>query len=627
MPGLDGAIKLFSRLAGQIAPPPKLTISEWADSSRWLGNDVSSVPGPWRTDFTPYLRGIQDAISDPETERVVIMSAARAGKTSAILNTLGYYIDHEPCPIMVVIPTIETGESFSKEQLAPLIRDTKCLREKVHDVRARDGSNTIKQKMFPGGYIVIAGANSPSSLSMRTIKVLAFDEVDRAPESAGTEGDPVRLAERRTMTYEGRGRKIILTSTPTVKHASRIEQAYSQSTMEQWCLPCPSCGEYQPLEWPRIDFESLGHACRECGVVHSRAEWLGGEGRWIARNQDSLVRGFHMNALVSPFVRWETLVDEWREAIQLSRYGNHEQLKVFVNTALGETWENRGEQVNETGLMARREEYHANVPDGVCVITAGVDTQDNRLCYEIVGWGFGKESWALEYGELWGDPRVPSSPVWGLLDEVIKRRWLYGNGRPIPVSCTAIDMGGHATDQVCAYTATRKRLNVWAVRGIGGQGKNFIQSWRTHKKTRATYFNLGVDTGKDEMMARLRVSEPGPGYCHFPKEAGGDTVRGFDERYFQGLTAERKISVPVRGNFHKFIWEKLPGRQNEPFDIFNYANAALEILKPPLDKIALSAPWAGGPVGTAGGQAKKRTRRAAGLNRNTGQSAPTSMAV
>lgn len=607
-PTLDNTLRLFAKIVSQLRPPPDITISEWSDQNRWLSEAVSSQPGPWRTAYTPYLREIMDTIGDPDVERVVIMSAARAGKTSVILNMLGYFIDHQPAPIMIVMPAIEDGEDFSKEQLAPFIRDTRCVREKVYEVRSRDGNNTLRHKMFPGGFLALAGSNSPRSLAAKTIKYLAFDEVDRAPDSAGTEGDPVKLAEKRTQTYEGRGRKIILASTPTVKGASRIEKAYNQSTMERWCLPCPSCGELQPLSWQQMNFATVQHFCRECGCLHGQTEWTSGDGRWLAENPDAITRGFHVNALSSPFVRWETLIDEWREAITLSEAGDNEQLKVFINTALGETWEERGEKVDQEGLLSRREEYHADIPDGVCLLTMGVDTQDNRLAYEVVGWGAGKESWGIEYGELWGDPRVPGSPVWNQLDDIIKKRRTYGNGRPLGVSCTAMDSGGHAPDQVCAYTKARQGWNVWAVRGEGGQGKPLVKSWSTNKKTRATVFTLGVDTGKDEIVSRLRVSSPGPGYCHFPKGLDGESINGYDERYFAGLTAEKKVSVPTKNGFRKYQWVKPSGAANEPFDCHNYAGAALAILKvdaKKLEQLAVKEPW----LQAVGPKTKKKKSR------------------
>lgn len=628
----EQVISIFREGLQQLKPPSPQTLTEWADANRFLPNtQASSVPGPWRTSFTPYLKEIQNAISDRKQERIVVMSSARVGKTSIILHAIGYYIDFDPSPIMITLPTIEIGEAFSTEKLAPFLRDTKCLRGKVAEPRSRDGANTLKKKEFPGGFIVIAGANSAASLSSRDIKILAFDEVDRAPDDASGEGDPVKLAETRTTTFgEGRGRKIILTSTPTIKGQSRIEKAYENSTMEQWCLACPSCGEKQPLSWRQVNFETAQHACRECGCLHSKSEWLAGEGEWIARKPDEKTRGFHVNALVSPFVSWETLIDEFHIATQLAEHGDYQELKVFINTMLGETWEERGETVDESGLMARREEYYAEVPDGVCVLTIGVDTQDNRLCYEIKGWGAGKESWGIEYGELWGDPRVPGSVVWGQLDEVIRKTRKYANGRPVPVVCTCIDMGGHADDQVCTYAKARQGWNVWAVRGIGGQGKLFIHSTVKSKTASATVFNLGVDTGKDEIMSRLRVGQRGPGYCHFPRGSVQDytgayeSVRGYDERYFAGLTAEKKVLKISKKGYRTYEWVNDRKQANEPFDVSNYASAALVISKVNLDRIAAQAPWlteapgqTGVPHQTVSGKAEAKIRRTP-LNKQSG---------
>jgi phage terminase large subunit GpA-like protein len=539
-----------------------------------------------------------DAISDPRVDKVVIMSSAQVGKTEIINNTVGYYMAYDPAPMMVVQPTIGMGETYSKQRLAPMIRDTPALTGLISDPKSRNSDNTISEKSFPGGYVVISGANSAASLAGRPIRILLFDEVDRAPESAGTEGDPVALAEMRTATFVW-NRKIILTSTPTVKDSSRIEQAYEESSKERWCLPCPGCGEYQPLEWRRLQFDTLEMACRECGELYGRREWLGGEGQWVAENHGNRVRGFHMSALTSPWTKWEDLVEEWEYANARAKFGDIERLKVFINTKLGETWEERGEKLDETGLMSRREEYYADIPDGVCALTIGVDTQDNRLCYTVMGWGAGKESWAIEYGELWGDPRVAGSVVWAQLDEVIRRRRTYSNGVPVPVVCTCIDMGGHAPDQVCTYAKARQGWNVWAVRGDHhGQGRLLVGSTFKSKVASATAFNLGVDTGKDEIMARLRVENHGPGYCHFPRGETQDytgeyeSVRGFDQRYFAGLTAEKKMLVINKTTGRRsYRWVNESRQENEPLDTLNYAGAALVISKVNLDSISSKAPW------------------------------------
>ncbi len=593
----DNLLRLFAgELIPQIAPPPDITIADWAEQNVWLGPDVTSRPGPYRTDYAPYQRGIMDAISDRRVERIVVMKAARTGITySAALNPIGYHIAHDPCPILVAYPTEQMAKKFSKKNLSPFIRDCAGIRELVSEARSRDGENTLLLKMFRGGSLTLVGANSPNALRLDTAKIAIIDEADGEVEAR--EGDYIKLIENRTLTYIGKGRKLIIISTPKDKQTSLIEQEYDNSSREQWCLPCPSCGDMQPLEWPRVNFETVQHACRECGALHGKREWLAGAGAWIARDPDNPTRGFHINALVSPFVPWESLIEEFRIAVARSNAGDHTKLQVFVNTALGETWAEPGVRIDEEGLMARREEYMADVPDGVCAITVAADTQDNRLAVDVIGWGAGKESWRLGYAELWGDPRVPGSPVWGQLDEIIRKPYLYANGVRVPVVCTTIDMGGHAPDQVCAYAKARQGWNVWAARGNAGSGKPLLLSTVKSKVASATIFNLAVDTGKDDVTARLRVRAPGPGYCHFPRGGAVDytgaheSVRGYDARYFAGLTAEKKVSARTKGGFHKYEWQKQPGQANEPFDLAVYNLAALSISKVNLDRIAERAPW------------------------------------
>lgn len=609
----DNTLSLARKLCALLKPPPDITLSKWADGYRRLSTEGSAEPGQWRTSRAPYQKGIMDAISDRETERVVIMSCSQIGKTdAAILNPIGYYMDYDPAPIMVVQPTIAMGETFSKERLAPMLRDTPALQGKVGSVRSRTGENTILEKSFPGGYIVIAGANSAASLASRPVRVLLFDEVDRAPESAGTEGDPVELAMVRTTTFWQR--KIVLTSTPTIKGSSRIEQLYQDSTQEQWCLPCPSCGEKQPLEWPRLNFETLELACRECGCLHSRQEWLSREGEWIARQAEHKVRGFHLNALVSPWSKWGDLVDEWRKAAQLAERGDPEKLKVFINTKLGETWEDRGEKVDGHSLLSRREPYYAQIPDGVCVLTLGVDVQDDRLAYEVVGHGLDGESWGIEYGELWGDPRQSRSDVWTQLDSVWAKRRCYGSGQSLSICAACVDSGGHAVDAVYAYCKARENRRIWAIKGEGGEGKPFTEKWRRTKRNRNLLFILGVNAGKDAIMAKLRVQRPGPGYCHFPRAEDGGALQGYGEHYFEGLTSEKKTAVRGRNGFVKYEWVKNPGARNEPLDCRNYANAALEIYKPNLPAIHQSEPWNTSPPPKP---VKKQRRRNKSLSQKT----------
>lgn len=587
-------IEVFQGAIQQLKPAPDISLSEWADQNVWLGPDSSSQPGPWRTDFAPYQRGIMDAITDRKVEYIVVMKAARTGITySAALNPIGYHIHHDPCPILLIYPTEAMAKKLSKKSLTPFIRDCQVIRERVATPRSRDGENTTLLKMFPGGSLTLAGANSPNALRADTAKIAIIDEADGEVEIR--EGDYVSLIWKRTETYEGKGRKKIIISTPKNKGESLIEQEYEDSTMEQWCLPCPSCEVRQPLSWQRVDFESVTHACHECGALHGKREWLAGEGAWIARNPEHTTRGFHINALTSPFVSWESLIADWRKAVARSNIGDHSKLQAFINTVLAETWEEPGARVDETGLMARREEYYAEVPDGVCAITIAADTQDNRLAVDVIGWGAGKESWRLGYHEVWGDPRVPGSAVWNGLDEIIRKTYRYANGVAVPVVCTVIDSGGHATDQVSTYAKARMGWNVWAIKGVRGPGKMLVGSTHKSKVASATTFNLNVDTGKDEVMALLKVKAPGPGYCHFPRGGTQDhtgrfeSVRGYDERYFGELTSEKKMSVKTKYGSHRYEWKQ--NGPNEPFDLAVYNLAALNISKVNLDRIADHAPW------------------------------------
>ena len=205
-------VRLFKRIATVLSPPPELTVSQWADEYRRLSPEASAEPGRWNTDRAPYQREIMDAINDARCEEVIIMSSAQVGKTELILNIIGYYIDYDPSPILVLQPTRDMAETFSKDRLAPMLRDTPALKGKVKDARSRDSGNTILHKTFPGGHITMVGANSAAGLASRPIKIVLMDEVDRYPASAGTEGDPIKLAEKRTTTFWNRKNCLLYTS-------------------------------------------------------------------------------------------------------------------------------------------------------------------------------------------------------------------------------------------------------------------------------------------------------------------------------------------------------------------------------------------------------------------------------
>lgn len=427
---------MLARCVATLKPPPELTLSQWADRYRMLSAESSAEPGRWHTDKAPYQREIMDAIGDAHIRRVVIMCAAQLGKTELLLNILGYFMAYAPAPILVMQPTLDMGQTFSKDRLAPMIRDTPVLRGLV-DVKSRYAGNTILKKNFPGGHITIVGANSATGLASRPIKVLLADEVDRYPGSAGTEGDPLSLAQKRQTTFWDK--KTVMVSTPVIKGHSRIETEYNQSTREEWNVPCPECGHYQPFVWANLIFDpddlqkEIVYKCERCGCVANEYRWKqqSQQGRFVAENPGAETRGFHLNTLASTFCGWKEIVQKFIVAKEQLDQGNPEGMKVWVNTELGETWEERGEQVEDTELFNRREIYDAVVPEEVLVLTAGVDVQDDRFEVEIVGWGVGKESWGIRYQKIYGD--MLKEQVWEDLDAFLQTVWCKKDGTALRI--------------------------------------------------------------------------------------------------------------------------------------------------------------------------------------------------
>jgi phage terminase large subunit GpA-like protein len=559
--------------------PSRMKMSEWADKYRVLSPESSAEAGQWVTAKAPYEKEIMDAISDPWTPRVCIQKAAQLGITdSAILNPVGYYMDQDPCPILVVQPTIEIAEVFSTDRLSPMLRDSPQLTDKVSNPRARYSGNTMHRKAFRGGFVAMAGANSASSLSGRPIRVVLLDDVDRYPASAGTEGNPLQLAIARTTAFWNR--KIVIVSSPGIAGVSHIEREMAQSTCEHWYLPCPECGEKQILDWDRIRFMDMTHRCLFCNCYSEKIYWLQGEGEWRAhrpideRGRKVTTRGFYLGGLYNPWIDWNILVDEFVRAAKASEDGDIEPLKAFKNTRLGLLFQESGQKVDVDLYAHRRETYDAEVPDGVLCLTAGVDCHEYGLNYEIVGWGRNWESWGIEYGILDGDPR--EDDVWQLLDKAVYFRVLKtADNKLMRCKRIAVD-SGYASDFVYTYTKNRQPRCI-SIKGEGGLGKPFIKGAGTlTKSNRARLQTLGVDAGKEEITNRLLVDRVGGGYCHFPKLMNGQPCRGYDEEYFKGLTAESRI-VKAKNGFRTYIWVKRLSQRNEPFDCRNYALGACRI--------------------------------------------------
>lgn len=546
-----------------LTPPPRLTISAWADENRRLSPESSAEPGQFRTDRAPYQRGIMDAVTDPAVEKVVTMTSAQVGKTVILENIIGYYIAQDPAPMLVVFPTQEMAQAFSKDRLAPMLRDSPVLRGKVQDPRARDSGNTMQHKQFEGGHITLVGSNSPTSLASRAIRIVLCDEVDRYPASAGTEGDPVNLAIKRAGTFWNK--KIVLTSTPTTKGLSRIEHAYEHSDQRRYWVPCPECDEYQVLVWSGVRWdegkpETAMYCCEHCGSLieerHKTRMLLAGQ--WRASAPFTGTAGFHINELYSPWRHWSDVAADFLQA----KHGGTEMLKTWVNTSLGEPWEDQGDAVEPTGLMSRLEDYDRDTIEPLA-ITAGCDIQKDRIEVSVVAWGAGEEAWLLEHAVLPGDTARPE--VWADLHELIAEH---------SPSAVAVDSGYNAT---AVYSFVERRRFAFAVKGISGFDKPVVEDarkragrLRNRRRVGGSPVQLiGVDAAKVIIHSRLRIMQPGPGYIHFSEAAG------CDDEYFAQLTAEKLVVKHRMGRASQEWVQQRP--RNETLDAFVYALAALRL--------------------------------------------------
>lgn len=597
-------------------PPRRRTVSQWADENRILVSDSSSEAGRWRTDRAPYQREIMDAFTDPKIYEIDVMASAQVGKSEIQLNMIGEAVDEDPGPMMYVQPTKEMAEDYSKRRIAPMISACPTLREKFYAAKGKDSNNTISMKLFPGGSLAIIGANSPTDLASKPIRYLLCDEIDRFPDSAGTEGDPIALAERRTETFR-HNRKIVKCSTPTIKGKSKIEKAFMKGTQEEWRTECPQCKSFSFIRFDDIRFDreefrdedgkkdwivtNARWRCPVCQREILEAEAKRLPAKWFARNPKALangIRSFRLSAFMSPWSDWRDIALSFLHAKD-----DPQLLQVFHNTMLGESWELRESNSEPQQLYGRREHYNAQVPTGVLVMTMGVDTQDNRLEYEIVGWDRDEQSWGIQRGIIPGRPDAPG--VWEEIDNLLEQEWEMANGMTLRISATFVDSGGHFTSDVYRQCARREMRRVFAIKGEPGEGKAYVRLMKKEKDApKGTRFMIAVDSGKEAILYGAGVEEPGARFMHFP--VGDD--RGYDLEFFRGLLSEKQMLVRRRGQ-NVITWEKVHER-NEPLDCRNYARAAYKFFHWDFTKVEkiLRGEDTEPPV-TRNEAARKRTKR------------------
>lgn len=629
--------RTFSRSFKSYKPPEDLTVSQWAERFRVLSRESSAEAGPWNNDRTPYLVGVMDAFNDPAVSRITMVASSQVGKSELELNIIGYIIDQDPGSILYIQPNLDDAKKFSKLRIAPMLRDSVRLRGKVSEVKSRDAGNTTLQKSFPGGMLTIVGSNSASALASTPARYIIGDERDRWALSAGTEGDPWKLAEARTTTYYNA--KLVDVSTPTNKGTSPIANAFDEGTQERWSRECPHCGAWHDIEFGDIKFDfdtikngrkkdyivkSVSWCCPSCGCISTEDEIRRQPARWIAGNPEAIAKGhrsFWLNAFSSPWTAWSKIVYEFLNARK-----DPQKLKVVYNTKLGLLWEDRGDLDDEDSFLSRREDYGnrddgtpIEVPEGVLVLTCGVDTQDDRLEYEVVGWGHYGENWGIKKGVIMGDPN--DAQTWERLDDVVDHVYLFESGRGLKISLTFVDSGGHKTQSVYRNCAMRQGKRVFAIKGKGGDGIPFtkppskVDIMANGRVVGQTWlYTIGVDAGKaDILKGSLKVMEPGPKYCHFPIRA----EQGYDLAFFNGLLSETLEMKTERGRT-RWAWVKIPGHErNEALDCRNYAYAALRVLDPDMD--AVERRLRGGGENTAQSTAKQTTTHRKRGARNTSQ--------
>lgn len=531
------------------------------------------------------MREVMDAFTQDDVNRVVVKSSAQVGKSEVLLNIVGRFAHVDPCTVMIIQPTLEMAQDFSKSRLSKMIADTKILTPLFGAYKSRDANQTILSKFFTGGRLVLAGANSTAGLASRPIRILLCDEVDRYPPTTA-EGDPVDLAAKRTTSYWNK--KIGLFSTPTNEGASRIDIEYNLGTQEEWRHQCPNCAEFSTLDYRQmqVDYQqtkddagnkivivnSVQWQCPYCGFEFDELTMKNSPQKYVALNPNALknsIRSFWLNGFSSPWLTWTEIMREWLEA-----KGNASRESVVCNTRFGLSYRQRGEFDDENIFLARRETYDGELPSGVLLLTAAVDVQANRLEYEIVGWAAGFERWGILRGVIIGEPTQQST--WRALDNVLDRTYHFADGGKMVVARTFVD-SGFSTAAVYEYCRINARRGRYAIKGKGGSGLPLLYRYTTPKHSGILLTILGVDDGKQAVMSNLGVTDTdAAGYMHFPLDDEFLGARGYDANYFKQLISEHKV-IRTTGGVPYEVWEPITEHaRNESLDLACYSLAAAQ---------------------------------------------------
>ncbi len=588
----DGVQDIATAMLAALRPDPVLQLDTWSEQNIVLPKG-SAFSGPYRIAHTPYARRILQALSpgDP-CARVVVIAASQMLKTQVFINAALGWIDLAPANILALEPTDKLAKRLSS-RLGKAIDACSAVAGKVAKPRSRDSRNTIDCKEFDGGALYITTAGSASNLAEIPARYTFVDEADRTETSVAGEGDPVELAEARSTTYEGISKSYIVSS-PTIRGISKIEALFELGTREEYHVPCPHCGHLHPLVEENFHFDhdpdadavsAAWFVCPDCGGIIEETDKatmlpdvaMGGAARWVATAKgDGETVSFHINAFYAPIgsISWVKLARQKARAIARKQKGDNTAWQVWKNTRLAQTYDNTESTTTAAAMQARAEPYPPRViPDRALVVTAAVDTQDNRLEVQIEAWGPGMEHWLLDYIILPGDPAEPPNKpdsVWARLDEIRRTPFAHASGaKPIPISAYLIDSGGHYTQDVYNYGASRAHLGCLVGKGANRPNRPIISSapskvditWQGRRtEDGAALWFVGTDVAKDYLHNRLKLRD-GPGAFHHHDQ--------LPIEWYEGFLSERVATRYAKGRAIR-EWICAPGARNEPLDLSVY---------------------------------------------------------
>lgn len=555
-----------------LKPPEKMTVSQWADKYRIIPAGTSNQPGRWKTSKTPYLKGIMDAFSDDRIEEIVFIKPTQVGGTESILNILGYIVDQDPSSTLVVYPSDTLAEDISKNRIQPMLRATKPIAEKF-----REDDSKLLALQFDNMYIPLTGANSAASLSSKPIRFVLLDEVDKYPprSGGGKEADPISLARERTNTFSY-NKKIFITSTPTLKTGAIWREWESCTRQLFFYVPCPHCGRMQRLRFHQLKFPKEGSKTERSAAAYYECPYCQGKisdadkhrmlqlGQWMIEGETEGTRaspkktGFALNAIYSPWLSFADVAYKWLDA-----QGDQEKMQNFINSWLGEPWEDVGSTAGAQKVLDNRGVYtRGMVPDWAQIITCGVDVQQNCLYYTVDAWGQGKKIYNIDHDCI---PGVDFNALW----DVINQTYYDVKGRDWYIDLALIDSGDQ-TDQVYDFCYVHNPLTV----PVKGSSTPIPARYRVSAIQRegsaARGMNLIICDGsyyKTMIYAKINAVD-----------GSWQVFDGVDQEYCEQITNEHKVFERKNG-VGSWVWRpKTSGAPNHYLDCEVYAACAADLL-------------------------------------------------